>query len=191
MSCGFGERRSPMRWLASLLLLPLLAIGSATRSAPDANLKKMGEFVIPTAGLWVVPDSQVSEANDRARAKGMNIIYAPPDPFYFDGETATMYLSPPLVRTRGAPRMTTTASGRSGSVISCTGCRRLGAWEKQAAFRNGRFVCEQSDVVWHYERVPLNRVNEDLQPLVKKREKHDYSITPHGNRDPERLKHLE
>jgi hypothetical protein len=67
----------------------------------------------------------------------------------------------------------------------------FGRWDKLATFRGGHFADESEKVALRYERIPRSQVTEELRPLVKARERHDYSITPTGGRDPERLKDLD
>jgi hypothetical protein len=179
-----------MRLLIPTVLLLLAVPGSSTSDVSCADPKKFGEVVLSPVGLWVVPESQVREANEQARVKGENVIYGPPHPFYFDGETATMHLYCTKAWMWRTPddcyRVRTKWVGDQLYWLP-----PFGRWEKKAAFRNGRFQHEQSGVVWKYERMPLNRVKEELRPLLKEREKHDYSITPLGDRDQRRLKNLD
>jgi hypothetical protein len=174
--------------LVALFLLVLSGCNSSdAASAPDeaANVQALSPI-----GLWVVPASQAQEANARAEAAGKNFLYLRPAPFYFHGDSATMQLTPWKAWMWRSEddyyRVKTKWVNEELHWLA-----PFGGWSKQATFRNGRFELEGDDVVWIYERVAPKNVRDDLLPLLKKREIHDYSITPLGGRDPGRLKDLE
>jgi hypothetical protein len=131
-------------------------------------------------GLWMVPVGQVEEANARLEAEEKNYRFGGPDPFFFDGETLTMRLLPMKVwEWHTADDYYRLSSRWEGDDLFWL--PPFGEWTKLASFRDGAFQVEHHDVVWRYERVPLDGVPPGLQPLLKPRDKHDYSIKPDQN----------
>jgi hypothetical protein len=145
----------------------------------------------PPAGLWVVSAAQVQEANRKAEAAGEKISYSGARPFFFDGETAVLLLVPWKAfdwRTEDDYFRVKTKWHENDLYFLFP----FAGWGKLGSFRNGAFEYDDgSGIIWRYEKIPLDNVPSDLSKLVKAREKHDYSITQFGGRDPNRLKKFE
>src|SRR4051794_14918748 len=79
--------------LPAIVALCLLAASGCGRSGPvGAADEPAGEQVPTPIGLWDVPKAQLEEVNAQAEAAGKRVLYLPPDPFFFHGDSATMHL---------------------------------------------------------------------------------------------------
>jgi hypothetical protein len=164
--------------------------GTGGGGAPLVAEDEPGTEEATTIGLWVVPQSQVDEADARAKAAGEHVFFMSPNPFYFHGDSATMH----LIRLKewmwrsedDYYRVKTKWEGDDLYWLP-----PFGPWSKLATFRNGRFERDEDDVVWKFERISPKVAADECRPLLKKREIHDYAIRANGSRDPSRLKKLD
>jgi len=139
------------------------------------------------AGLWVVPQSQVDALNAGLAAQGLERNFGAPDPFYYDGETLTLGLTPWL-------SYQAMAENRPHDDIYCVASKWVGDelhwltperphWALQARFRDGQFE-ESWDtqdapvgiVVWRYERIPPEQAGRFEQQLLAQRLRWSYGL---------------
>lgn len=175
-----------MRWLA---LTVLFAVVVAVCSTDGAFTGNDAELTSGPIGLWTVSDDQFREVNEQAADRdGLLFLWSPP--FYFDGESAVLYLWAPKawIWRSADDHYRVKTKWVDGTLYYLS---PFGGWQGFATFRNDRFEREDSGIIWKYERAAPNRVPPELQSLVIRRDMHDYSITPAGTRDPERLKDLD
>lgn len=188
-----------MRGIGFVGLLAVVAAGCSdgqpSRPTPDGATRvpaprAAAKVPAGSVGLWVVPPAQVEAAEARLNCKGGQVrVTVNPTPFYYDGETVTLHLlTLKAWMWRSEDDYYRVRAKWVGDALFYR--PPFGGWEKLATFRGGHFVDSSERVVLRYERVPRSQVPEGLRPLVKAREKHDYSITPVGGRDPERPKDL-
>jgi hypothetical protein len=171
-----------MRQFVSCALLAVTAVGCFHSDAPVDIDPQTVEVAGGRAGLWAIPECQW---RDPARLHCLT-----PAPFYFDGETVTLRLYRMKAweweSADGYYRVRTKWVGEDLYWLP-----PFGRWENYRTFRDGHFETEVGGFTWRYEKVRPDQVTDELRPLLKKREKHDYSIAPDGSRDPERLKGLD
>ncbi|CEF49248.1 unnamed protein product [uncultured bacterium] len=185
-----AARRCYMRPAALIALFLFTATGCSSSDSVGTADEAVAEQAPTPIGLWVVPESQTQKADAQAKAAGEHVVYLAPSPFYFHGDSATMH----LISMKAWTWRTEDGYFRVKTKWVDDDLYWLppfGGWSKIATFRNGRFEVDGDDVLWKYERVSPKELPERLRPLLKKREIHDYAITPHGDRDPSRLKDLE
>jgi hypothetical protein len=171
-----------MRRIVISALLAVTAAACSHSAAPLDDDSQTVEVKGEWSGLWAIPECQW---RDPARFN-----CGTPAPFYFDGETVTLRLYQEKAweweSADGYYRVRTKWVGNELYWLP-----PFGSWERYRTFKDAQFETEVGGFTWRYEKVHTDQVTEELAPLLKKREKHDYSIAPDGSRDFERLKRLD
>jgi hypothetical protein len=85
----------------TMIMIAGIILFSRMQPSPEKVSSQAAVSKPSQIGLWVVPQSQVrdaqalaeqADAHAAAEEKTEFIVYGEPDPFYFDGETVTMHL---------------------------------------------------------------------------------------------------
>ncbi len=132
----FDDRRGLGIEFEDVCRRPLVVRREAMHSRRQAE-------VAARAGLWHVPEDQVAALNARAKALGLQPTYSGSDPFYFDGQTVALHLTPFFSEQAMAPgrpaddiyRVVTRWQGEDLYWLTPQNPR----WVFLARFRDGRF----------------------------------------------------
>lgn len=155
-----------------LLATFVVFIFISCQSEPVADTRPPDSELI---GFWCVPLEQLEDLIENAKRKNeTNLLQVPPHPFYYDGDSIILELTPFKKWMKSSPDDIYRVKSRwEGNKLMWL--PPMGEWEMLAFWKSDSFCIERNNHVWRFVKTPISPLDKNWLPFLKERPLHDYA----------------